>query len=231
MRLLVAGNVVKNHDIAGKGLQAGEAMRHVVSALHKNFPQASEREIAKLADCSRGVVQKVFAKIKSSLPLKDAPRSGRPKSLQGEALTRAIQIGVESPVGCSRGVCEQLTSEGFPAVHPSTVCRSYRRAGVRYGSAKRGLLITERNRAARIAFATKHGAGGTDFKGIMFTNSKIFVLDQAGGKIWYVGGKRPTMSVPKSSIKVHVYFGVTYLGNQANICHRRWLTEEQGDEL
>ena len=127
-------------------------------------------------------------------------------------MDRAIELGVEMPVGSSRTVSEQLASEGLPVVHASTVCRAYRREGVKYGRAKRGFVISERKRLARLAFATTHGGGKTDFRAVMFTDSKIFVLDKAGGKIWYVGGERPTSALPKSSLKVHVYYGVTVFG-------------------
>jgi hypothetical protein len=189
-----------------------EVLRHVVPNYHKSHPQASERDLAKLANCSRGVVQRTLAKLKNDPSLKDAPRSGRPLSLQRELLARAFQIGVDSPVGSSRSVSDELASEGFPSVHLSTVCRAYRRAGVQHGGAKKGLLISARNKAARLAFAARHGGGTTDFRGVMFTDSKITVLDKAGGKVWYFGGKRPSACVPKTSLKVHVYSGVTYYG-------------------
>jgi len=189
-----------------------EVDRHVIAAMHKNNPGASERELAKLANCSRGAVQRALAKLRKGVPLKDASRSGRPRVLQGEALDRAIQIGVDMPVGSSRDVSDQLACEGLPAVSASTVCRSFRRAGVRYGIAKRGFMITEKGRLARLAFAATHGGDMTDFGGVMFTDSKIFVLDKAGGKIWYMNGRRPTSILPKSSLKVHVYYGVTPFG-------------------
>jgi len=127
-------------------------------------------------------------------------------------LDRAIELGVEMPVGRSRTGSEQLASKGLPTVHASTVCRAYRREGVKYGRAKRGFVISERNRLARLASATTHGGGKTDFRAVMFTASKIFLLDKAGGQIWYVGGGRPTSALPKSSLKVHVYYGVAVFG-------------------
>ena len=201
----------KSH-FAGRLVQGREILRHVVVSLQKRHPEASQSDLAKLANCSKGVVQKALAKLKKGLPLEDAPKSGRPRVLQGEALDRAIQLGVDMPVGSSRSVSEQLASEGLPVVHASTVCRAYRRAGVKYGRAKRGFVITEKNRLARLAFATTHGGGKTDFRGVMFTDSKIFVLDKAGGKVWYVGGRRPTSALPKLSLKVHDYYGVTHFG-------------------
>lgn len=184
----------------------------MIAALLKSHPQASQRELAVLAKCSRGAVQKTLAKLKSGQTLADAPRSGRPQSLRGEAMARAMHLGLQSPVGSSRTVSEQLASEGFPEVHASTVCRAYRRAGVRYGMPRKALLISQKNKVARVAFATKHGSGRTDFRKVMFTDSKIFVLDKAGGKVWYMEGSRPTVCLPKTSIKVHVYYGVTYFG-------------------
>jgi transposase len=202
----------RNHAFAGRQVHEREALRHLVVNLHKQHPKASQRDLARKAECSRGVVQKALAKLKRGVPLEDAPKSGRPRVLQEKALDRAIELGVEMPVGSSRTVSEQLVREGLPVVHPSTVCRAYRREGVKYGSAKRGFMISEGSRLARLAFASTHGDGKTDFRGVMFTDSKIFVLDKAGGKIWYVGGERPTSALPKSSLKVHVYYGVTFYG-------------------
>ena len=202
----------KTHVSAGKLVQEREVLRHLVVNLHNAHPKASQRDLAKLANCSKGVVQRALAKVKRGDPLEDAPKSGRPRVLQGEALDRAIELGVDMPVGSSRTVLEQLACEGLPDVHASTVCRAYRRAGVKYGRAKKGFMISERSRLARLDFATKHGGWKTDFGGVMFTDSKIFVLDKAGGKIWYVGGQRPTSALPKSSLKVHVYYGLTPFG-------------------
>ncbi len=41
-------------------------------------------------------------------------------------------------------------------MHASTLCRVFNRAGVKYGRAKRGFVITEKNRLARLAFAATH---------------------------------------------------------------------------
>ena len=206
------GNLIINHTFAGKLVQEREILRRLIVALHKNKPEASQRDLAKLANCSRGVVQKALAKWKNGLPLEDAPKSGRPQSLQGEDLARVVQLGVDMPVGSARTVSEQMERDGFPVVHARTVCRAYRRAGVKYGRARRGILLTADKKAKRLAFAKKHGSGHTDFRGVMFTDSKIFVLDKEGGAVWYLDGNRPTKSLPKTSIKVHVYCGVTCFG-------------------
>lgn len=201
-----------DHTSAGRLVQEREVLRHLIAALHKSKPEASQRDLARLANCSRGVVQKAMAKWGKGLPLEDAPKSGRPHSLQGENLARVVQLGVDMPVGSSRTVSEQLARDGLPVVHARTVCRAYCRAGVKYGRAKKGFLLTPDKKVRRLAFARRHGGGHTDFKGVMFTDSKIFVLDKEGGKVWYMDGKRPTSSLPKSSIKVHVYYGVTLFG-------------------
>ena len=120
-------------------------------------------------------------KAEKCLLLEDAPKKGRPRKLEGEALERAIQLGIGMPVGSSRTVSEELASEGYPAVHASTLCRVFNRAGVKYGRAKRGFVITEENSLARLAFAATHGDSKTDFRRVMFADSKIFVLD----KFWW----------------------------------------------
>ncbi len=193
-------------------MKAREVLRHLVKTLHHLHPHASHKKLAGMAKCSQGAVQKTLAKLKKGLPLEDAPRTGRPRKLQGEILKKAIQLGVAMPVGSSRTVAEELASEGLPIVDPSTVRRALRGAGVKYGRAKKGFVISEKSRLARLSFAATHGDGKTDFKGVMFTDSKIFVLDKSGGNIWYVGGQRPTSSLPKSSLKVHVYYGMTLFG-------------------
>ena len=154
----------QNHALAGTQGQGREVVRHVIARLYKLHPQASQRDLAKQAGCSRGVVQKALANLKHGRCLDDAPKSGRPRVLQGKDLDRAVELGVEMPVGSSRTVSEQLASEGHPSVHDSTVRRAYRREGVRYGRAKRGFVISEKNRLARLAFATTHGEGKTDLK-------------------------------------------------------------------
>ena len=207
--IIIEGGI---HTLAGKQVKERDISRHLVISYHGHNPQASHRELAKLAKCSKGVVQRALAKHKKGLPMEDASRSGRPRVLQGEALVRTIQLGVEMAVGSSRTVTEELANEGYPVVDPSTVLRAFGREGLKYGRAKRGFVISERSRLARLAFAATHGDGKTDFRGVMFTDSKIFVLDKSGGNIWYMAGKRPTKAVPKSSLKVHVYYGVTCFG-------------------
>jgi hypothetical protein len=168
-----------NSQFAGKYVPPREVLRHVVANYHKSHPQASERE---LANCSRGVVQRTLAKLKKDLSLKDASRSGRPLSLQGEFLARAIQIGVDSPVGSSRSVSDELASEGSPSVHLSTVCRAYRRAGVQYGGAKKAYSSVLGIRLLGLPLLpgmveVPHGGGAADFRGVIITDSKIFVLN------------------------------------------------------
>jgi len=197
---------------AGKNMPPREAMRYTIAALYKTHPGASVRELAKLAGCKIGVARRTIDKLKCNLALQGAPRSGRPQSLAGRALARAVQIGVKSLVGSSRDVSEQLLSEGFPEVHPSTVRRTYQREGLCYGVAKKSLLLSGKNRGLRVSFATNHGSGRTDFRGVMFTDSKIFVLDKGGDFIWYYEGSRRTVAHPKTSVKVHVYYGVTLYG-------------------
>ena len=165
----------------------------MVKVMHELNPGASHRELAKLVKCSKGVVQKAMAKLKKGLPLEDAPKKGRPRKLEGEALERAIQLGIDMPVGSSRTVSEELASEGYPDVHASTLCRVLNRAGVKYGRAKRGFVITEKNRLVRLAFAATHGDGKTDFRRVMFTDSKIFgwtnLVVRFG--MWGASGRRP----------------------------------------
>jgi len=50
------------------------------------------------------------------------------------------------------------------------------------GRAKSGILLTPDKKAKRLASARRHGVGHTEFRRVMFTDSKYFVLDKEGSK-------------------------------------------------
>jgi hypothetical protein len=69
-----------------------------------------------------------------------------------------------------------------------------------------------KHKQSRVSFAAKHQNLRTDFRKVMFTDSKIFCLSRLGGRQWYPRGARPEVAMHKNNTKVHVYLGVTFYG-------------------
>ena len=68
---------------------------------------------------------------------------------------------------------------------------------MQYGTAKKGLLLSAKHRAARVAFARRNSNHGC--RSVMFTDSKIFCLHETGAKLWYPKGKGPMQQIPKNT--------------------------------
>jgi len=68
-------------------VQEREVLRHVVVNLHKRHPKASQRDLAKLANCSKGVVQKALAKLKRVSPWGTPPKVADQGCCRGKAWT------------------------------------------------------------------------------------------------------------------------------------------------
>lgn len=189
-----------------------EEIRQRIKYLREKDPGKSIRGIAAELKCNKAVVEHTVKKLNAGLPLSDAPRSGRPRSLQGTALDTALSLGLQSSSASSKTIAETLKQQGLADVSPSTISRTLRGSGCQYGPPRKVPLLTQKHKQTRVSFAVKHTDLKTDFRKVMFTDSKIFCLSSLGGKRWYLKGARPEVPMPKNPTKVHVYLGVTYYG-------------------
>lgn len=189
-----------------------EPKRGHIKHLLLNEPTTSLNEIAKQAGCSWKTVKRVKSKMDLGLSLRDAPRSGRPAALKGQDLELAMQELQSEHMSSSKEMCSLLRDKGIADLAPRTMRRYMRKNGMTYGTAKKGLLLSDAQKIKRVEFARKHLSLKTDWKQVMLTDSKIFCLHKAGDRMWYVRGERPYVSLPKNTTKVHVYYGVTWYG-------------------
>lgn len=187
-------------------------LRQKVKAYHEIDPGASIRGLAAKAKCSKKVVETVLNKLKAGESLEDAQRPGRRKLLEGKALAAALERGTESAQSSCKQVAESLKRDDLAIVSPRTVCNAFKKASMKYALPKKVLLLSANQRERRVAFAQVHTSQQTNFRKVMFTDSKIFCLSKLGGRQWQAPGSRPENYMPKNSVKVHAYLGVTYFG-------------------
>ena len=170
---------------------------------------ASISSIAKQADCSRSVVSRILKKQASGKPIEDAPKPGRPSAFKEEQLQKLKDMAISST---SKEIAAQSSSVFNKHISSRTVCRTLKKSGMKYGKPMKVLPLNAAKKAARLKFAQHHIAQKTDFKKIMFTDSKMFCLGKDDGMCWYPDGERPTVEVEKFSKKIHIYMGVTAFG-------------------
>ena len=145
-------------------------------------------------------------------PMCDAPRPGRSKVLSDEGRDILKEMATSSACQSTRSIANQYVTAFGNAVSKMTVHRNLKRLGLKHGAPKIVLPLSEKQKNARIKFAQHHIASKTEFKRVIFTDSKMFELHKEGVKLWYKPGSRPTAPRVKHSPKVHVYLGVTWYG-------------------
>lgn len=175
-------------------------------------PEASQRRLAILADTSRGVVQRTLEKLKQGRPIDNAFRSGRAKKLDADGMRKLKEAATSSLSSSSASVCRDLQARHGLTLAPRTARKYLKEQGLKYGSPKIIPCLNDKQKKNRVAFASRHIAKPTDFRGIMFTDSKIFCLSKEGLKSWYVEGAQPQVPQNKYCLKCHVYLGVTNYG-------------------
>lgn len=189
-----------------------EELRGHLKHLILNQPTATNSSIAEQAGCSFKAVSTVRRKLSSSNSLKDSPRSGRPRLLKGARLKAALALVKGERLTSSHTIAERLKSSEIAVVSSRTMRRHLGQNKMVYGKARKGIQLDEKQKVKRVAFAQHHVQHKTDWKSVMFTDSKIFLKDRLGSRFWYEKGSQPVVQLPLHSIKVHVYFGVTYYG-------------------
>lgn len=187
--------------------------RFRIEDVHAANPLASQRQLAKLANTNQSAVKRVLKKLKDGQPLQDAPKSGRPPRLTPELMQVVEDAATGSLTSSSSSIARQLLQSHGIRVASSTIHRCLKIRGLKFGSAKKVPILTEPQKRARIAFAEKHLKQTTDFRGVMFTDSKMFCLNKDDLKCWCKPGSQPCIEQAKYSLKSHVYLGVTYLGS------------------
>ena len=185
-------------------------MRVNVKIQLQKHPDKSLRAIAKMAGCSKEVVQGVKQKLQTNQPLKDAPRIGRPRLLRGEQLSLMKSLATRSTTSSSMTISNELLSDHELKVSPRCLRTNLLEQKLKFGTVKKTLALTSAHKDARKAFAQKHKR--TDWLKLLFTDSKMFLLHKEGQKCWYDASDRPTSPSVKHSPKVHVYLGVSAFG-------------------
>ena len=171
-------------------------MRYTVEQLLKvsrlNNRQEPFTVIAKRAGCKPGVVHRVAKKMEADQPMCDAPRPGRSKVLSDEGRDILKEMATSSACQSTRSIANQSVTAFGNTVSKTTVHRNLKRLGLKHGAPKMVLPLSDKQKNARVKFAQHHIANKTDFKRVMFTDSKMFELHKEGVKLWYEPGSRPT---------------------------------------
>ena len=133
---------------AGKMSSDREILKRCIASVAKKNPKLNMTELAKLLGTSLSTVSRTLGRVKRGVPLSDAPRSGRPAKLQGKLLAKALKLGTGMH-GSSSYVAARLREYGC-TVSSKTVRATFRRKGLKFGKPKRGLLLTDKHKLAKI---------------------------------------------------------------------------------
>ena len=91
---------------------------------------------------------------------------------------------------------------------------------MQYGTAKKGLLLSAKQRTTRVAFARRNS--DRDWRSVMFTDSKIFCLHKTRAKLWFPKEKAsaaPPQDCTQGPCLLRSHMAWSY---SANLCHVWW---------
>lgn len=175
--------------------------------------------------CKQGVllggqeqfVRRWVKRAESGQSMLDNVRSGRPRQLSNQAVSRARQLLTETRYSCAK-TAVTLKAEGLcpKGVSASTIRRAARAAdsNITFKSPRVVPKLTEAQKQARLKFARANRRRG--WGNVMFTDSKYFRLGPArggsGNKKWMLKDSTETIPAVKYPPTVHAYAGVTKYG-------------------
>lgn len=180
--------------------------------VHQKNPLVPLRGLATTCNCSKSTVERVLQKLKHGKSLSDAPRSGRSRILKAENLEQMKSIAKSSLTSSSRSISSKLKLPNSSCVSSRTIRRNLSENNMKYGTARKSVARDAKHKAKRVAFANKQINKNTDWKKVIFTDSKYFWASKEGVKGWYEKGQRPESVYERHSAKVHVYLGVCHYG-------------------
>lgn len=167
-------------------------------------------EIARESGQKQSFVKKWVARYLSTGGVDDLPRSGRKIEFAGKDLRTAKRL-IEKKKASS---AEDISTYFSGKYSPATVRRGLVRGGWEFCVAQNIPRVTPSQRKRRVSFSKKHCR--TSWKGVMFTDSKIFPLSpsmhSAKLKYWAPKGSHVYQECSRDARKVHVYGGVTAFG-------------------
>jgi transposase len=155
---------------------------------------------------------------KARVPLKDKPRSGRPRILSTPAANQAAMDLMKSGRTASR-VAKDLHTQGLAprVVHKATLIRAAREAARHQGyvlaahTGKPARQLTALTKQKRLAFAQANLH--TDWSRVMFTDRKRFLFRYPATKVhrcqWVKKGSKPEAHAVSNPQCVNVYAGIT----------------------
>jgi transposase len=188
-------NLIERNFVVGRWLK-----QHV-----KDIP-----EIARESGQKQSFVKKWVARYLSTGGVHDLPRSGRKIVFAGKDLRTAKRLIEKKKVSSSLDISTHFSGKYSPA----TVRRGLVREGWEFCVAQNIPKVTPSQRKRRVRFSKKHSR--TSWKGVMFTDSKIFPLSpsmhSAKLKYWAPKGSHVFQECSRDARKVHVYGGATAFG-------------------
>jgi len=166
--------------------------------------------IARASGQKKSFVKKWVGRWLSTGDVLDLPRSGRNIEFVGKDLRTAKRLLQSKKANSSKDVSTYFSGKYSPA----TVRRGLVRGGWEFNAAQNIPKVTPSQRKKRVKFAKNHYR--TSWKGVMFTDSKIFPLrpsiHSAKLKYWAPKGSHVFQECSRDGRKVHVYGGATYFG-------------------
>ena len=193
--------------------------RYRVVAEWRKDPQASCGVIAKRAKVHPRTAQLWIQRNKEGHSLKDRPRTGRKRLLSPAMLAELKSIAVKqtrTTAISSQKLAQHLQRTFAVTVSALTVRRALKAHNWSYALAPKAPLLKPSHKLQRMRWAQHHLTKRTCFAKWMFTDSKIFYVENIGTgrglKFWAPPGPRRVCPTSMSTLGVHVYWGLTKFG-------------------
>lgn len=201
-------------------MQLDQATRHKIVFLHEQG--LSIRTVSKRLGVSRKAVSLWLKRNREGKGLQNARGSGRKKSMDANASSRAVDILLGDATSNCTQAAKLLHEEGLTprALHRTTVARHAKAAATAKGRpikasrAKPQKQLTDKTKAARLKFCDANKR--RSWQHVMFTDRKKFLFKYPGAVVnrvqWLERGQARVAPTVNHPMCVNMYCGITVFG-------------------
>jgi len=183
----------------------GDHYEQVVQ-LHEQ-DKLSERMISARLNIPKSTVHDFLSKWKQRLPVAHLRAGGRPKLLNDSDVRFIRTLLSSHPLYTVKDVRNELHSSRGKQVSSTTVRRTLKKLGLKFGSPQIVPLLTDRHKTLRIEWCKSNSK--LKLRGIFFSDETYIELGSGKSGVWHKTGKRPKVGKPKFPVKLMFWAAVS----------------------